>query len=187
MALLEALKARLKAHGLSINEDKTRFVRFGRRWQGRGKDKPGVFEFPGFTHIAGKDRSGRYPVMRKTSRKRFHRSLKAAVQWCKLHRHHPVRWQWIQPCRKLRGHFNYYGVRGNIEALARFRHEAPMCRINALGRRSRKMRKSKVYCLVAKHFRLPAPRITHPEGWFSVNPGHPPGRAGCGNATSPVL
>ncbi len=113
--LIELLDERLREYGLTLNRDKTRLERFGRHWTGKdGKAKSETFEFLGFTHIAGKSRKGWFLVKRKTSRKRLNRSLKAISRWCKRNRHTPLKWQLAQLSLKLRGHYNYYGVRGNF-------------------------------------------------------------------------
>ncbi|MDQ6965887.1 MAG: reverse transcriptase domain-containing protein, partial [Mariprofundaceae bacterium] len=112
-ALKSVLIASLAEYGLSMNEAKTRLIRFGRSWPSKG-EKSETFDFLGLTHIAGKDRQGRYLVIRKTMRKRIHRSLKFIAERCSKHRHTPVRWQWVELNRKLTGHYNYYGVRGTM-------------------------------------------------------------------------
>jgi group II intron reverse transcriptase/maturase len=185
--LLEDLAARLADYGLTLNRDKTRLIRFGRSWGGGGRPDPETFEFLGFKHIAGKNRRGGYLVLRKTSKNRFNRSLKAAGEWCKKHRHLPLRWQWEQLCMKLRGHYNYYGVRGNFEALARFRNGVFKHWLKWLCRRSQKPNVDRIYGLITNVFVLPPARITHPEGWLKLDPGYLLGRAGCGNSARPDL
>lgn len=179
--LLALLTERLAAHGLSVNTDKTRLLRFG-----RGGDSD-TFDFLGFTHIAGKDGNGKYLVRRKTSRKRFARSLKAVLEWCCDNRHKAMSWQWRELSLKLRGHYNYYGIRGNYEMLAKYRQKVWEGWMRWLRRRSQKSAIHRVYTLLKDRFVLPAPKITHPDNWFDVNPGHLLGRAGCGNAARPVL
>jgi len=187
-ALLEAIDERLRGYGLTLNRDKTRLIRFGRYWKDNEKDgRSETFDFLGLTHIAAKDRKGRYLVKRKTARKRLNRSLKAIAAWCSRNRHLPVAVQWKQLRLKLAGHYNYYGVRGNFAALARFRYEVRKLWLNALKRRSQKVNKDRLYKLIASVFELPTPKITHPEGWLDLNPGYLIGRAGCGNAARPVL
>ena len=186
--LLELLESRLGEHGLSLNREKTQLVRFGRGWTGRdGGPKSGTFEFLGFTHIAGKSRQGYYLVKRKTARKRLNRSLKVIFEWCKRNRHTPLSWQQKQLGLKLRGHYNYYGVRGNYRSLSQFWHAVQQAWLRALMRRSQKMRKQWLYRLIDHEFALPCPSITHPEGWFDLSPGHLLGRAGCGKAARPAL
>lgn len=186
--LLVELEERLRVHGLTVNREKTRLHRFGKNRRERGlRGRSETFDFLGLTHIAGKDRRGNYLVIRKTSRKRFQRGLAMIGRWCKANLHRPVAWQWAQLCRKLTGHYNYYGVRGNYEALARYRHEVWKCWGNTLKRRSQKQNTSRIYTLLREVFKLPTPRITHSEGWLCGNPGHLLGRAGCGNSARPVL
>lgn len=185
--LLEALDERLKEYGLELNREKTRMLRFGRYWQKPGVSKSETFDYLGFTHIAGRDRQGRYLVKRKTSRKRLNKSLKAVNQWCKRYRHTPVSWQCKELRKKLIGHNNYYGVRGNFDSLKNFRHGVLKVWKNSLMRRSQKVNRDRIYNLVNQLFPLPNPRITHPEGWFSIDPGYLLGRAGCGNAARPDL
>ena len=186
--LLELLDARLLEYGLTLNRDKTQLVRFGRRWTGKGGGpKSETFEFLGFTHIAGKSRKGKFLVKRKTSRKRLNRSLKAISEWCKHNRHTPLKWQRAQLSLKLRGHYNYYGVRGNYMALSTFWHKIQRIWLKALMGRSQKVCKKRLYWLIDHEFALPPPHITHPEGWFALSPGYLLGRAGCGKAARPVL
>jgi hypothetical protein len=164
------------------------WVRFGRRWTGKGGGpKSETFEFLGFTHIAGKSRNGRFLVKRKTSRKRPNRSLKAISEWCKRNRHTPLKWQRAKLSLKLRGHYNYYGVRGNYLALSAFWHKIQRIWLKALMGRSQKVCKKRLYWLIDHEFALPPPHITHPEGWLQLSPGYLLGRAGCGKAARPVL
>jgi RNA-directed DNA polymerase len=186
--LLELLEARLREYDLTVNQDKTRLVRFGRHWTGKdGGMKSETFEFLGFAHIAGKSRKGGFLVKRKTSRKRLNRSLKAITEWCKRNCHTPLGYQHKQLSLKVRGHYNYYGVRGNFDALSTFRYKARQRWLHALLRRSQKACKERLYELLDKCFALPTPHITHPEGWFDLSPGYLLGRAGCGKAARPVL
>jgi len=178
--MLEELGHRLENYGLSLNREKTRLIRFGPR----GGE---TFDFLGFTHIAGRDRQGRYLVKRKTARKRLNRSLKAIHQWCRTHRHRPVGEQFKELSRKLIGHYNYYGVRGNFKALQKFFYWVWLSWGRALSRRGQIARWSRIKRLLREIFVLPRPKITHTEGWLRVNPGDLLGRAGCGNTARPDL
>jgi len=182
----ETLEKRLQEHGLHVNESKSKLLRFGKGSDG-GSGGSETFDFLGFTHIAGRSRAGWYLVQRKTARKRFTRSLKAIAQWCRENRHAPMQWQWRTLSSKLHGHYNYYGVRGNFDALKRFRHEVWKHWIGALRRRSQKSNFSSLCKLLREIFPLPKAVITHPENWLAVNPGYLLGRAGCGNSARPDL
>ena len=185
-----ALKARLEAsladYGLALNQAKTRLIRFGRHWPDRGI-KPETFDFLGFTHIVGTDRKGRYLVLRKTARKRFRRHLFKVTAWLRKHRHRPLDWQWRKLCKHLLGYYQYYGIRGNYRALARYRWRLWRLWYQSLSRRSQKSNGHRLTHLLTEVFPLPKARITHSEGWMNVTPGDLLGRAGCGNAARPVL
>jgi RNA-directed DNA polymerase len=187
LELQAALGERLAEYGLSLNEDKTRLLRFGRRWSFGDGPRPGTFDFLGFTHFSGKSRKGKYVARRKTSRKRYNRSLQAIKQWLKRHMHAPISWQLEQLSKKLVGHYQYYGVRLNFESLSSFRERVFWMWYRSLCRRNRKPNKDRIYQHLTKRFVLPRPKITHPENWLPVDPGYLLGRAGCGNTARPDL
>ena len=117
---------RFEKYGLSLHAEKTRLVAFGRPGQNPEPPqadglKPGTFDFLGFTHYWGKSRKGQWVIRRKTARKRFGRSLKRVSQWCRENMHEPLREQVESLGRKLKGHFGYYGITGNAQALRRYR------------------------------------------------------------------
>lgn len=92
---LEDLKVRFAQFGLTLNEDKTRVLQFGRfAAQARAKQglpKPPTFDFLGFTHICGKSRSnGWFQLKRLTSAKRMRTSLKAIRQALLRRMHDPT-------------------------------------------------------------------------------------------------
>jgi group II intron reverse transcriptase/maturase len=118
---------RFEKYGLSLHPEKTRLVPFGCPEETKGSQpkgpKPGTFDFLGFTHYWGKSRQGRWIIRRKTMHKRITRSLKAISQWCRENLHERLPRQVEVLGRKLKGHFGYYGITGNIQALQRFRRE----------------------------------------------------------------
>ena len=124
-----------------------------------------------FTHFWGKSRAGKWIVKRKTAKDRFRRALKRVAAWCREHRHDAVRTQWQALSRKLRGHFEYYGITGNSAHLQRFRFEVTNVWRKWLDRRSQRacmswerMRK------LLERYPLPPPRITHPLLPRAANP-----------------
>ncbi|UGY00841.1 reverse transcriptase domain-containing protein [Bradyrhizobium quebecense] len=70
-----ALAERLAKFGLHLHEDKTRLIEFGRfaeeNRRRRGRARPEVFDFLGFTHYCGETRDGRFLLCQKTQRKRM--------------------------------------------------------------------------------------------------------------------
>ena len=188
--LLSELKKRLESFGLKLHPEKTRIIKFGRKWvEGKrsGGDKPGTFNFLGFTHIAGKDRRGNYLVKRKTMSKRLHRAIRNAYQICRGMMHFSLKMRHARLRKILTGHFNYYGVRGNFDSLRQFYYEVRKIWYRILKHKSQKGMKFCKYERLLLLFPLPKPKITHPEGWLSVDPGYLLGRAGCGKSARPVL
>lgn len=112
---------RFEKFGLSLHPEKTRLVRFGRPEETEGQP-PQTFDFLGFTHYWGKTRKGRWVVARKTSRKRLLRALKSVGQWCRDNRHEGLRIQVEKLGLKLKGHYGYYGLTGNLRSLEKFRN-----------------------------------------------------------------
>src|SRR4026207_2281422 len=82
----------------------------------RGKG-PGSFAFLGFTHYWAKTRQGGWTIKRKTLGKRLSRFLSGIAEWCKANRHEAISQQSRILGAKLRGHYQYYGVRGNYKML----------------------------------------------------------------------
>ena len=124
--------------------------------------KPGTFDFLGFTHYWGKSRKGQWVIRRKTSRKRSGRSLKRVSQWCRENMHQPLREQVESLGRKLKGHFGYYGITGNAQALRRYRWNVIRVWRKCLARRGdpQGMPWERMNRLLA-FFYLPEARVVH--------------------------
>lgn len=108
---------RLKKFKLSIAEEKTKIIRFGRSTENGGNGKPGIFDFLGFRHYWGKGKNGKYRLKRKTSPKKFRMKIKAYKQWIRKNRHMDEKELVESIKRKLRGHYQYYGVSDNFEGI----------------------------------------------------------------------
>ena len=121
---LNALQDRLKGFGLSISEEKTRTVKFGRRpWQlaSKRKEKLETFNFLGFTHYCGKSKRGYFMMYHKTTKSNFARKLKEVQEWLKAIRSQvPLKEWWPILKSKLIGHYNYFGISGNSIAISKF-------------------------------------------------------------------
>jgi group II intron reverse transcriptase/maturase len=159
-ALLAQVTERFQSYGLTIHPEKTRIVDFRAPW--KSDDKPQTFDFLGFTHYWGKTRRGGYAVTRQTKGKKFRAALTNIAAWCQRHRHEPVVQQHRKLSEKVRGHYAYYGIRGNFAALARFRHEAQRLWWYWLRRRSRERSGGeRLWKQLTEHFPLPLARIVH--------------------------
>ena len=101
-------------------------------------------------------------VKRKTAKDRFSRALRTIGHWCRGHRHWPVREQWAALCRKLRGHYAYYGITGNAPALSRLRFAVARHWCKWLDRRGGRVPMTwKRFKEVLKVYPLPAVRVVH--------------------------
>jgi RNA-directed DNA polymerase len=114
--VFKVLPKRFERYGLSIHPEKSRMVQFSRPYWQRGKG-PGSFAFLGFTHYWAKTLGGGWTIKRKTQGKRLSRFMSGIAEWCKGHRHEPLGEQHRTLSSKLRGHYQYYGVRGNYKML----------------------------------------------------------------------
>ena len=121
--VLEVLAKRFSKYGLGLHPQKTRLVEFGREALTRAEKRgtqPATFEFLGHTHVCARSRRGAFMVKVRTMKKRLKRSLKAVAQWCRIHRHDPVKEQQATLNAKLRGHYQYYGRASNYRGLWQF-------------------------------------------------------------------
>jgi group II intron reverse transcriptase/maturase len=163
--VFEVLPKRFEKYGLALHPDKTRLVEFrrpGPRDEDDGPQDPGSFDLLGFTHYWGKSRSGGWVVKRRTAMDRFRRALARVAAWCKLHRHDPMGAQQQALARKLRGHFEYFGLSGNFEAIGRFRNAVVHAWCKWLGRRSQRGPSlTERFRMLRERFPLPPARITH--------------------------
>jgi group II intron reverse transcriptase/maturase len=166
--VMDVLPKRFGRYGLTLHPEKTRLVDFRKPRlpsspPGGNRDAgSGAFDLLGFTHFWARSRKGYWVVKQTTAKGRLSRALRRVRDWCRTHRHWPVREQHGALCRKLRGHFAYYGVTGNSGAIARFRQEVVRIWRKWLGRRSRQKDVSwaRMNTLLARH-RLPAAVIVH--------------------------
>lgn len=163
----DVLHRRMAKYGLKLHPDKTRLIRFERPAQNarprRGDgNRPGTFDFLGFTHYWGRSRKNRWVVKRKTASKRMSRALHRIAQWCREHRHDPLTAQQKGLARKIRGHYAYFGITGNRRALSNFLDQVKWRWHQWLCRRSRKayIPWPQMERLLVR-YPLPTPRIVH--------------------------
>jgi RNA-directed DNA polymerase len=123
--VMEVLPKRFGRFGLTIHPEKTVLTRFSRPKGGRNSAKGrGTFDFLGFTHYWGKSRLGTWVIKRKTRKKSLRRFLKALWVWLRRNRHIPLKEQHKMLSTKLRGHYQYYGIIGNIRLPGKVVHQA---------------------------------------------------------------
>jgi RNA-directed DNA polymerase len=116
--VLAALPTRFTLFKLTIHPEKTALIRFQKPSSRKEKDDGnGTFDFLGFTHFWAKTRQGFWVIKRKTAKKRLRRAMQSLWQWCRDHRHENLLEQYKTLCLKLRGHYQYYGIRSNYKML----------------------------------------------------------------------
>jgi group II intron reverse transcriptase/maturase len=166
--VMEVLPKRFDKFGLTLHPDKTRLIPFRTPAYKAGSEGPagdsgpGTFDLLGFTHYWGRTRRGGWAVMRKTASKRMSKAVRSIAQWCQLNRHRAVNEQHVKLSRKVRGHYAYYGITGNMRMLKEF-----LCAVHRAWRkwldrrnRQREMTWDKFNRLLSR-YGLPPPRIVH--------------------------
>jgi RNA-directed DNA polymerase len=160
--VMDVLGKRMGRFGLTLHPDKTRLLPFRRppAWQVGGKG-PATFDFLGFTLHWQRARSGRWGMMCKTRSARLRRSVQAIADWCRRHRHLPVKEQHTALRRRIQGHFNYFGISGNYRSLLLLVEEAKRAWYKWLRRRSQQPHLTwEKFGALLKRLPLPRPRIT---------------------------
>lgn len=165
--VLEVLPQRFSKFGLTIHPEKTRLVSFQKPSHtpmpagAAGDAGPGTFDLLGFTHYWALSRKGNWAVFRKTASKRLDRALDRIRDWCRTNRHLPVPQQQKGLTLKLNGHYRYYGIRGNWQAIDRFRYQAGRVWFKWLNRRSqRRSLNWDEFNAMLKRYPLPPARLT---------------------------
>lgn len=161
---MKVLPKRFAKYGLTIHPGKTKLIRFVRPKPFREKDRAnGTFDFLGFTHFWGKTRSNCWVIKRKTASKKLRRKMKDIWRWCKYNRHMNIHEQFKILCSKLRGHYQYYGVRCNMRSLEKYyRHVLRAWRCWLGHRHSNGTVKWEEFReRLEKYFHFPTPRIIH--------------------------
>lgn len=163
-----ALEKRLGKYGLQLHPDKTRLVDFRYRPAMRQealedeKQLATSFDFLGFTHRWEIGRWKRPVVRQTTAKDRFARAVAGFNQECRKMRHERLREQHERLCRKMRGHFAYFGISGNNKQLAKLRHHVASCWQKWLSRRSTKSKVNwQAFRQILELLPLPKPRIVH--------------------------
>ena len=163
---LDALRKRLGEFALSLNDEKTRLIEFGRfaaqNRKRRGLGKPATFNFLGFIFISGKSRRGKFQVKRKSRGDRMRVKLQAIKQELRRRLHQPIAMQgkWLK--QVVTGYFNYHAVPTNTRALAAFRDELTRSWQRILRRRSQRGPVNWEQMRSLANTWLPRPRILHP-------------------------
>jgi RNA-directed DNA polymerase len=128
------LPKRLDKFALSVASEKTGLMRFSRFHPSRSRR----VVFLGFETYWAYDEKGEVRVMQRTARKRLQSACRRIKDWIKQNRHLKGIKFITALNRRLRGHYNYYGVVGNLRSLSRFYKWAVGCAFKWLNRRGGK-------------------------------------------------
>jgi group II intron reverse transcriptase/maturase len=171
------LGKRLGRFGLALHPDKTRLLPFRRPPAGQKGGKgpraskarealatasaAATFDFLGFTLYWARTRKGRWGMFCKTRNASLRRIIQSVYDWCRRHRHLPVKAQHAALTRRIQGHFNYFGVSGNFRSLLLVIEQAKRSWYKWLCRRSQRKRLTwERFADLLRDFPLPRPRIT---------------------------
>lgn len=162
--VLEVLRKRMERYGLALHPEKTRLLDFRRppKDQAGGKG-PGSFDFLGFTVFWRRSLKGTWSMAFNTRRVRLARAIQLVTDWCRRHRHLPIKEQHVALLRRIQGHMNYFGVTGNVRSIQRLVFCAKRAWRKWLGRRSQRGRISWArFIEIERRYPLPVPRIVVP-------------------------
>ena len=166
--IMEVLPKRMSKYGLTVHPEKSRLVRFqppqavDSETEGGEPPEPTTFDFLGFTHYWGRSRQGAWVVKRKTAKSRFNRALRALSEWFSKNLHLPIKEQHRKLTQKLRGHYGYYGITGNIASVQRFLQATRRIWRRKLSRRSRgKPMTWSQFLRLEQRYSLPRARVVH--------------------------
>jgi group II intron reverse transcriptase/maturase len=159
--VMSVLGKRFERYGLKLHPEKTRLLPFERPKQGQSNGKgPSTFDFLGLTLYWRRSRGGYWVLGLKTRTARLRRAIMAIADWCRRHRHASVREQHAALTRKLVGHFNYFGVSGNVPSLAKLVWWAERVWRKWLDRRSQRAHMTwKRFKPLLRKYPLPRPRV----------------------------
>jgi RNA-directed DNA polymerase len=159
--VMAVLGKRMGKYGLNLHPDKTRLLDF----RPPSKDQQGgkgsnTFDFLGFSLYWRRTRGGSWQMTCKTRTARLARAIRTVHDWCRRHRHLSVKEQHAALSRRLRGHYNYFGVNGNYPSLRVVDLHARRSWHKWLCRRSQKQRLNWArFQDLLRDFPLPSPRI----------------------------
>ena len=161
--VMEVLPKRFARFGLALHSEKTTMIPFRKpSLNNKAGTKKGTFDFLGFTFFWARSRRGYWVIKKKTLKKRLRRFLRMLWHWCRDNRHEPLKEQCKILCAKLRGYYQYYGVRGNYKVLEVVFEYAEKAWRYWLSRRSHKGGISwEKFEKLRGSYPFPKPRIVH--------------------------
>lgn len=156
--VMQTLPKRMGKYGLTIHPEKSHLFEFVPENTG----KRSTLDFLGFTHYWTKSQRGNNIIKRRTGKKGLHKAIRKIQDSCKYNRHKRLKEQYYLLCSKLRGLYQYYGIRGNFFSIKTLYQKAIHTWLYWLNKRSQHNSYTwKGYQELLKHFVLPKPKIVH--------------------------
>jgi len=119
----EALAKRLRKFSLTLEPTKTKLAEFGRfahrHASKRGRKRPETIYSLGFTLYCTRDQKGNFRIGMRTEKSWLRRALMRLQDQMRRMRHLSIQEQVNHLNQMLRGHYGYYGIAGNLQALLR--------------------------------------------------------------------
>jgi hypothetical protein len=161
--IMQVIPKRFEKFGLTLHPEKTKMIPFGKPASKKEVSKgDATFDFLGFTHYWARSRKGYWVIKLKTAKKKVRKSIVAMWDWCRINRHKPLKWQHQMLSSKLRGHFQYFGVRCNMRSMQAVLHFAIRGWRYWLSRRSQKSAISwEEFSKLLELIPLPTPKVVH--------------------------
>lgn len=161
---MNRLRDRLEGFSLEVAPEKTQCIEFGRFARNNAKkmgQKPKEFTFLGFTHYSGKTRNGDFKVKRKTSRKKFGRSINDFTDWARKSRGVLSKGEMLRKAKtKVVGHLIYYAITDNSERCNSYIYHVTRILFKWLNRKSQRRSYTwEGYLQALKWVGWPKPRI----------------------------
>lgn len=160
------LVVRLRKFCLTIAEEKTRLMAFGRfakERQGRTGEAVGNFTFLGFKHVCGRDEKGRFAVIRIPANKSCRIFLDSTRDWLLNHIHDKRPEKQKHLAAMLQGFYQYFSLAHSQPKLRWVRHEVQLQWVRALRHQGQRSRLRWDILLHSSWFVLPeVPSALHP-------------------------
>lgn len=159
--VMAVLGKRFERFGLTLHPGKTRLLSVARPRSGEQQDPVRMaFDFLGFTAYWRRTRKGFWALGLKTRKARQRRAIMSVDDWCRRHRHRPIKAQHATLRRKLVGHYNYFAIGGNQRCVSALGRRVRFIWLKWLKRRSQRTRMTwKRYISLLAAYPLPAPTV----------------------------
>ncbi len=153
----QELVGRMAEYELELAEEKTRLMRFGRFAEKEAE----TFDFLGFTHVCGRDRNGKFAVIRIPGTKAIRKFRDRVKQWLKAHMHWRPSDQQKHLSLMLRGFYQYFGLYHCTPKLRHVQLEVQRQWARSLRGRSQRSRLTWNVLNSRPWFQLPYPQVVH--------------------------